>query len=65
MEYKKLELKPNEEKIEENDIFSKENVNMGRQPEVDYLKAFLIFLMVNDHVYYHYYQIIFILIMKI
>ena len=54
MEYKKFELKPNEEKTEENDIFSKEKVNIGRQPEVDYLKAFLIFLMVNDHVYYHY-----------
>ena len=32
-------------------IFSKENVNMGRQPELDYYKAVLIIIMVLVHFY--------------
>ena len=54
MEYKKMELKNKDEDTDFNLIFSKENVNMGHQPEIDYHKALLIILMIHDHVYYHY-----------
>jgi len=54
MVYKKSELKGKEIKIEPNSIFSKENVNIGRQPEFDYLKTFQTILMVHWHVYEHY-----------
>ena len=33
-----------ETKIDNNHIFSKENVNLGYQPEFDYLKALSVFL---------------------
>ena len=39
------------EKIEDNIIFSKENVNTGHQLEIDYLKSFIVFLMTMSHVY--------------
>ena len=35
-------------------IFSTENVNMGRQPEIDYYKTVLIIIMVIDHIYENY-----------
>jgi hypothetical protein len=50
MEYKEIESKQNDI----NCIISTENVNIGHQPEIDYLKAILIYLMINDHVYFHY-----------
>lgn len=40
--------------LEHKTIFSKEKINLGRQPEVDYLKALGIFLMVSTHVYDNY-----------
>ena len=48
---KRPESKRKEEKNSHNSIFSKENVNMGRQPELDYYKAILIFIMVLVHFY--------------
>ena len=42
--------------LEHKTIFSKEKINLGRQPEVDYLKALGIFLMVSTHVYDNYSQ---------
>ena len=50
MEYKEIESKQNDI----NCVISTENVNIGHQPEIDYLKAILIYLMINDHVYFHY-----------
>ena len=38
-------------KIEDNYIFSEENVNMGHQPEFDYLKTFGVLLIVVAHLY--------------
>ena len=38
-------------KINNDCIFSKENVNMGHQSEIDYLKSILVFLMGVSHVY--------------
>ena len=38
-------------KINNDCIFSKENVNMGHQSEIDYLKCILVFLMGVSHVY--------------
>ena len=52
--YKKFKSQQKEEKSYNNCLFSSENVNVGHQPEIDYLKTFLIYLMVNDHVYFHY-----------
>ena len=40
--------------IEKNCIFSKENVNMGHQPEFDYLKTLGVFCITTAHVYLHY-----------
>ena len=51
---KKSELKKEEEKIDNDCIFSKENVNMGHQKEFDYLKAFEIFIMGHTLVYDNY-----------
>ncbi len=48
------ESKQNERKVEHNYIFSKANVNMGHQPEFDYLKTLDIFLMILLHVYDNY-----------
>ena len=45
------ETKQKEEKIVHNYIFSKENVNIGRQPEFDYLKTLIILLMLPIHTY--------------
>ena len=44
----------NEAKNSHESIFSKENANMGRQPEFDYYKAVLIFIMVLVHFYENY-----------
>jgi len=54
MENKGLESKQKNAKIANKYIFSKENVNMGRQPEFDYLKTFIIFVMILQHVYENY-----------
>ena len=51
MEDKESKSKQEKEKIDNNSIFSKENVNMGHQTEIDYLKSLLIFLMGTTHVY--------------
>ena len=48
---KDSEVKKRDAKIEDNFIFSKENVNMGRQPEFDYLKALGVLLIVVCHLY--------------
>ena len=51
---KETESNQKKDKITHNGIFSKENVNMGRQPEFDYLKTFIIFIMVQEHVHENY-----------
>ncbi len=52
-----------ETKIDNNHIFSKENVNLGYQPEFDYLKALSVFLIVITHIYLSYsYGCLFILL---
>ena len=51
MSDKDSEIKKKDAKIEDNFIFSKENVNMGRQPEFDYLKALGVLLIVVSHLY--------------
>ena len=51
---KSLESKRRETKTTHNYIFSKENVNMGRQPEFDYIKTLIIFIMIFQHVYENY-----------
>ena len=43
-----------ETKIDNNHIFSKENVNLGYQPEFDYVKALMVFLIVITHIYLSY-----------
>jgi len=48
------ESKQKEEKIGNNFIFSKEKVNVGLQPEFEYLKTFNILVMVLQHVYENY-----------
>lgn len=54
MENKGTESKQKAEKIANNCAFSKENVNMGRQPEFDYIKTLIIFIMIFQHVYENY-----------
>jgi hypothetical protein len=54
MEDKEFEDKKNEVKIAKNSIFSKENVNIGHQPEFDYLKTLFILIMLPNHVSEHY-----------
>ena len=51
MEDKESKLKHKEAKTENNNIFSKENVNMGHQPEFDYLKTLSVFLIIMMHFY--------------
>ena len=51
---KESKLKQNEKKIDKNCIFSKENVNLGYQPEIDYHKTIVVFLMGISHVYSYY-----------
>ena len=51
MEDKESKLKKRDIKTVNNSIFSKENVNMGHQPEFDYLKSLLVFLIVLCHFY--------------
>ena len=51
MEDKNTKLKQKSTKIENNCIFSEENVNTGHQPEIDYLKTLDVFLIVFSHVY--------------
>ena len=48
---KESSSKPKEGKKDNNCILSKENVNMGRQSELDYYKTFNISLMTLSHVY--------------
>ena len=50
----KSDSKQKEEKKEENCIFSKENVNMNHQREIDYAKTIGILLFGLIHVYNHY-----------
>ena len=50
MANKESESKKQEANIDHNCIFSKENVNTGRQPEFDYYKTLNIFLMTLSHV---------------
>ena len=51
MSDKESKSRKNETKIDENLIFSKENVNMGHQPEFDYLKTLGVYEIVLTHVY--------------
>ena len=51
MKAKDSESKQSKEKINHNCIFAKENINMDRQPEFDYYKTFLIYLLVIYHIY--------------
>ena len=51
MEDKNSESKKTYSKIDSNSIFSNENINMGHQPELDYLKALTVFLLILIHVY--------------
>ena len=48
---KRPESKRKEEKNSHNSIFSKENVNMGRQSELDYYKGLNVILMTLYHGY--------------
>ena len=48
---KESESKEKKEKIDSKCIFSKENVNTGHQPELDFFKAYCIFLIVIVHMY--------------
>jgi hypothetical protein len=48
--------KKKEEKIDYNCIFSKENVNMGRQSELDYYKGLNVILMTLLHGYENFSQ---------
>ena len=54
MEDKDSISKELETKIDNNHIFSKENVNLGYQPEFDYVKALMVFLIVITHIYLSY-----------
>ena len=49
-----MKSKKEQEIIDHNYIFSKENVNMGHQPEFDYLKSISCVLMIITHVYLEY-----------
>ena len=51
MKGKDSESKKSEEKIDPNCIFAKENINMGRQPEFDYYKALLLWILIIYHIY--------------
>ena len=51
MAEKKSKSDKEKEKIKNNCIFSKDEVNTGHQPEIDYLKTLLVFLMGICHVY--------------
>ena len=51
MEDKESKSEQKEAKTVNNCIFSKENVNMGHQPEIDYFKAVIVFLIGVSHVY--------------
>ena len=54
MESKESKSEQKKASIDNNSIFSKENINMGRQQEVDYLKTLGIFLIIFSHVYDNY-----------
>lgn len=54
MEDKGVETNKKESKVITKNILSKENVNIGRQPEFDYLKTLIILLMLPIHVYENY-----------
>ena len=51
MAEKEQESKHKKEKINNNNIFSKENINIGHQSEIDYIKAICVFLIVIVHIY--------------
>ena len=53
MKHKQSESKKEETKIDDNCIFSKEEVNLGHQPEFDYLKTLGVICMALIHVYIH------------
>ena len=54
MTNKESKEKKKEIKIDDNCIFSNENVNLGHQPEFDYVKAVSILCMTLDHTFIHY-----------
>ena len=54
MKDKESEVKQINSNIDNNCIFSKENVNLGHQPEFDYVKALCVFLTIITHVYLNY-----------
>ena len=49
-----MKSKKEQEIIDYNYIFSKENVNMGHQPELDYLKSLAVILLIITHIYLEY-----------
>ena len=51
MKDKDSESKKSEEKIDPNCIFAKENVNIGHQPEFDYLKTLGVYEILIYHIY--------------
>ena len=51
MKDKDSDSKIGKDKIEDNFIFSKENVNMGHQPEIEYLKTLTIIIMTVSHLF--------------
>jgi hypothetical protein len=54
MTEKESESKLKEIKVDKNCIFAKENINMGHQPEFDYLKTLGVFLITISHIYLNY-----------
>ena len=54
MAEKVSDLNYKKEKITNKSIFSKDNVNTGHQPELNYLKAFMIILMTTQHIHENY-----------
>ena len=54
MAEKKSESNSESTKLDNKSLFSNENINMGRQSELDYLKTLGIFLMVVSHIYDNY-----------
>ena len=54
MTEKESESKLKEIKVDKNCIFAKENINMGHQPEFDYLKTLGVFLITIAHIYLNY-----------
>ena len=59
MEDKKSDVKQKDTKIQEDCIFSEENVNTGRQPEFDYLRTLGVCAIILTHFYLSFSQGIF------